>query len=89
MSQDLFEQLDSDHSGTLTLIELSVGLRRQGYVLSDGEAQQLLRGVDLDHDGSVVLSEFMTTLIDWNLMQASQEWQVRCCLPGGAEGGRG
>eukprot|EP00195_Chlamydomonas_chlamydogama_P002656 CAMPEP_0202921416 /NCGR_PEP_ID=MMETSP1392-20130828/77385_1 /ASSEMBLY_ACC=CAM_ASM_000868 /TAXON_ID=225041 /ORGANISM="Chlamydomonas chlamydogama, Strain SAG 11-48b" /LENGTH=597 /DNA_ID=CAMNT_0049614987 /DNA_START=209 /DNA_END=2002 /DNA_ORIENTATION=+ len=74
--QDLFQQLDTDKSGAISLDELSTGLKRQGYVLRDTELEQLVRKMDSDHDGNIVLSEFMTTLIDWNQLQRSQKWQV-------------
>lgn len=41
--QELFEQLDSDKSGSISFEELTAGLRKQGYVLSDSEIEQLMR----------------------------------------------
>ncbi len=43
--QELFEQLDADRSGNITLEELSQGLRKQGYMLTDNEIEQLMRKV--------------------------------------------
>jgi calcium-dependent protein kinase len=43
LSQELFDQLDSDRSGSISMKELSEGLRRQGYVLNDREIEQLMR----------------------------------------------
>jgi calcium-dependent protein kinase len=45
-----------------------------------------MRKVDANHDGTIAVNEFMTTLIDWNQMQALGEWQVwgkhaNHCLP--------
>ncbi|KXZ54832.1 hypothetical protein GPECTOR_4g903 [Gonium pectorale] len=74
--QELFNELDTDASGAITLEELSAGLRRQGYVLADNEIENLMRRVDFDHNGTVDLSEFITTLMDWDQMQAEQGWQV-------------
>ncbi|GIL82813.1 hypothetical protein Vretimale_8185 [Volvox reticuliferus] len=74
--QDLFNELDTDSSGAITLDELSAGLRRQGYVLADNEIENLMRRVDFDHNGTVDLSEFITTLMDWDQVQAEQGWQV-------------
>lgn len=74
--QDLFEQLDTDHSGNISFEELSTGLRKQGYVLSDAEVELLMSKVDSDRDGSIAPTEFMTTLLDWGQMQQSQSWQV-------------
>ncbi|GFR50388.1 hypothetical protein Agub_g12603 [Astrephomene gubernaculifera] len=74
--QDLFNELDTDASGSISLEELSAGLRRQGYVLADNEIENLMRRVDFDHNGTVDLSEFITTLLDWEQMQGDQGWQV-------------
>ncbi len=49
----------------------------QGYVLADNEIENLMRRVDFDHNGTVDLSEFITTLMDWDQVQSEQGWQVR------------
>ncbi len=36
-----------------------------------------VRKMDADHDSNISMSEFLTTLIDWNRMQQEQSWQVR------------
>jgi calcium-dependent protein kinase len=73
--QSLFNELDVDKSGSITMSELSQGLRKQGYNLTDDEIEQLMRKVDANHDGDVSINEFMATLLDWNLIQESQGWQ--------------
>ena len=40
--QDLFEELDTDASGAVSLEELTEGLTRQGYQLSSSETEQLV-----------------------------------------------
>ncbi|CAD7701182.1 unnamed protein product [Ostreobium quekettii] len=67
--RDLFDQLDVDSSGWLSLDELSHGLRAQGYSLSDEEARQLMSEVDVDGNGKLDFDEFMATLVDWNEVQ--------------------
>lgn len=74
--KELFVELDTDHSGSVSLDELSDGLRKQGYVLSPSELEQLVRKMDADHDGDIVLPEFLTTLMDWNRVQKEQSWQA-------------
>lgn len=32
--------------------------------------------MDADHDNTISLSEFLTTLIDWNQLQKEHKWQV-------------
>ncbi|KAJ9512400.1 hypothetical protein QJQ45_012987 [Haematococcus lacustris] len=74
--QALFHELDTDKSGSVSLNELSLGLRRQGYVLADSEVEQLVTKIDADNDGDIVLSEFMTTLLDWHQLQQEPSWQA-------------
>lgn len=64
--RELFDDLDMDHSGVLSLDELSEGLRAKGYSLSKEEVQQLMAEVDVDGNGYVDFDEFMATLVDWN-----------------------
>lgn len=74
--KSLFHDLDADHNGSVSLDELSRGLKKQGYVLAEHELENLVRKIDADHDGNMSLSEFMTTLIDWNRVQKEQSWQL-------------
>ncbi len=41
--KELFEELDTDKSGSISMSELSTGLHRQGYHLSENEIEQLMR----------------------------------------------
>lgn len=63
--QQLFVGLDADRSGTISREELTIGLRAQGYNISDAEVQQLLDEVDVDNSGFIDFDEFMATLVDW------------------------
>lgn len=63
--QQLFVGLDADKSGTISREELAIGLRSQGYTVSDSEVQQLLDEVDVDNSGFIDFDEFMATLVDW------------------------
>lgn len=42
-TQDLFEDIDTDGSGGVSLEELTAGLTKQGYNLSQNEIEQLVR----------------------------------------------
>lgn len=35
-----------------------------------------MRKIDSNHDGDIDMSEFLTTLLDWNSLQKEQNWQV-------------
>lgn len=74
--QELFQQLDTDHSGTISFDELMTGLKKQGYIITEPELEQLVRKIDADNDGNIVLNEFLTTFIDWNNLQKDAKWQM-------------
>ena len=85
--QELFEEIDTDGSGGISITELSEGLRKQGYVLSDSELEQLGRKMDFDSNNNIDLTEFMTTLIDWSMVQRGQKWQVHAAAGDALQGG--
>jgi len=41
------------------------GLQKQGYVITEAEARQLMEKMDVDHSGNVEGDEFVAALIDW------------------------
>ncbi|PAA75584.1 hypothetical protein BOX15_Mlig023125g3 [Macrostomum lignano] len=64
MSQDrkqqltkLFEQIDKDKSGYLSLSELKEGCAKIG--ITESEAQAVLSKMDVNQDGNVSVSEFL------------------------------
>ena len=57
----LFKQLDSDGSGTLTLDELKKGL--QGHENADNLIE-ILNGADTDGSGDINYSEFLAATMD-------------------------
>lgn len=71
--QDLFSAYDTDRSGSISFEELTDGLKRHGYVVTESEVRQLMEKMDMDHDGNVGGVEFLATLIDW------QQVRLGCC----------
>jgi Ca2+-binding EF-hand superfamily protein len=63
-----FFAMDKDSSGTLTLDELSRGLRNAGYVVSDRDLKRLFVELDTDGTGLVRYHEFVTGAIDSNIL---------------------
>lgn len=51
--RQMFENLDLDGSGTISLVELRDSLRQDGSLMNDEEFQALMNGVDGDHDGRI------------------------------------
>lgn len=63
--RDLFNRLDVDGSGGISLEELSQGLAEQGYTVTPHEVEQLMGRLDLDADGNIQMDEFAASMIDW------------------------
>lgn len=65
----LFDELDVDASGTVSMDELAAGLDKLGYDISATEIEQLMARVDVNQDGSIQMGEFVAGLVDWNVLQ--------------------
>ncbi|KAF8406644.1 hypothetical protein HHK36_008734 [Tetracentron sinense] len=58
--QQMFNNMDTDRSGTITYEELKNGLTRLGSKLSETELKQLMDAADVDRSGSLDYLEFIT-----------------------------
>ncbi|XP_075639970.1 calcium-dependent protein kinase 29-like isoform X2 [Castanea sativa] len=58
--KQMFNNMDTDKSGTITLEELKIGLTRLGSRLSETEIKQLMDAADVDKNGIIDYSEFIT-----------------------------
>ncbi|GLU04623.1 hypothetical protein SLE2022_217610 [Rubroshorea leprosula] len=58
--KEMFNNMDTDRSGTITFEELKTGLARLGSRLSDAEAKQLMDAADVDKNGTIDYIEFIT-----------------------------
>ena len=47
------QSIDKDHSGTITVDELKVGLREQGSTVTEAELADLVRSLDADNSGTI------------------------------------
>ncbi|CAK9178386.1 unnamed protein product [Ilex paraguariensis] len=56
----LFNNIDTDGSGTITYDELKTGLSRLGSKLTESEIQQLMDAADVDKNGTIDWMEFIT-----------------------------
>ncbi|KAM6543647.1 hypothetical protein CsatB_008094 [Cannabis sativa] len=77
--KQMFNNMDTDGSGTITIEELKTGLSRLGSKLSEAEIQQLMEAADVDRNGTVEYDEFITATMhrhrlerDENLYKAFQ-----------------
>ncbi|GAB2277795.1 Calcium-dependent protein kinase 33 [Dionaea muscipula] len=58
--KQMFANIDTDNSGTITYEELKNGLARLGSKLTEGEVQQLMEAADVDGNGTIDYIEFIT-----------------------------
>lgn len=58
--KQMFTNMDTDNSGTITYEELKTGLARLGSRLSESEVRQLMDAADVDGNGSIDYIEFIT-----------------------------
>ncbi|KAJ4725097.1 putative Calcium-dependent protein kinase [Melia azedarach] len=58
--KQMFTNIDTDKSGTITYDELKAGLARLGSKLTEAEVQQLMEAADVDGNGTIDYIEFIT-----------------------------
>ncbi|KAL5735927.1 hypothetical protein ACOSQ2_030715 [Xanthoceras sorbifolium] len=58
--KQMFTNIDTDNSGTITYDELKAGLARLGSKLTEAEVQQLMEAADVDGNGTIDYIEFIT-----------------------------
>jgi len=56
----MFQNMDTDGSGTITYEELKSGLTRLGSKLTEAEVKQLMEAADVDGNGTIDYIEFIT-----------------------------
>ncbi|KAK4752823.1 hypothetical protein SAY87_021621 [Trapa incisa] len=58
--KQMFNNMDTDRSGTITFDELKEGLMRLGSKLTEAEMKQLMDSADVDKNGTIDYIEFIT-----------------------------
>ncbi|PHT28162.1 Calcium-dependent protein kinase 29 [Capsicum baccatum] len=58
--KQMFNNMDTDGSGTITYEELKTGLSRLGSKLTEAEIKQLMEAADVDNSGTIDYIEFIT-----------------------------
>ncbi|KAH7677366.1 Non-specific serine/threonine protein kinase protein [Dioscorea alata] len=66
--KEMFKNMDTDNSGSITLEELKQGLQKQGTKLTESEVKQLMEAADADGNGTIDYEEFITATMHINRM---------------------
>ncbi|MCO5600236.1 hypothetical protein L7F22_054346 [Adiantum nelumboides] len=66
--KQMFKNMDTDSSGTITFEELKIGLAKQGSKLAEHEVRQLMDAADVDGNGTIDYLEFITATVHMNKM---------------------
>ncbi|KAK9917210.1 hypothetical protein WJX75_001895 [Coccomyxa subellipsoidea] len=70
--RSMFQALDTDKSGTVTVEELKEGLLKQGSPVTQNELQQLVESMDFDANGSIDYDEFLAATINMSQLQLEE-----------------
>ncbi|CAI5532386.1 unnamed protein product [Closterium sp. Naga37s-1] len=66
--REIFNQLDMDHSGSLSLDEMRRGLQKMGARMNEGELRQLYSAMDVNDSESIDMNEFFAATLGLNRM---------------------
>ncbi|CAN4125631.1 unnamed protein product [Withania somnifera] len=67
--KQMFEMIDADNSGHITLEELKKGLEKVGSKLKDSEINSLMQAADMDNSGTIDYGEFIAAMLHLNKVQ--------------------
>jgi len=63
--EKMFQGMDKDESGSLSVEEITAGLKEANYAITDNEVMQLFRSIDVDKTGKIDCMEFLAAMVDW------------------------
>ncbi|XP_027333017.1 calcium-dependent protein kinase 29-like isoform X3 [Abrus precatorius] len=70
--RQMFNNMDTDRSGTITYEELKSGLTKLGSKLSEFEIRQLMDAADVDKSGTIDYQEFITATINRHKLEKEE-----------------
>ncbi|KAF8022664.1 hypothetical protein BT93_F0242 [Corymbia citriodora subsp. variegata] len=71
--RQMFNNMDTDGSGTITFEEFKSGLTRLGSKLAEPEIRQLMDAVDVDKSGTIDYTEFITATINRHKLEREDD----------------
>ncbi|MEW5299955.1 MAG: hypothetical protein WDW38_002778 [Sanguina aurantia] len=66
--REIFMDIDTDKSGTITVEEFAEALRKKGKNLPEGELNQIMMEADVNGDGTIDYEEFLAATINMGKM---------------------
>ncbi|KAL3153909.1 hypothetical protein ABBQ32_013473 [Trebouxia sp. C0010 RCD-2024] len=70
--RQLFQSIDTDHSGTITVDELKVAMKNMGNKLREDELRELLATADVDGNGTIDYEEFVAATVNLNKLEREE-----------------
>ncbi|KAK7376680.1 hypothetical protein VNO80_02094 [Phaseolus coccineus] len=70
--KQMFNNMDTDRSGTITYEELKSGLTKLGSKLNEYEIKQLMEAADVDKNGTIDYQEFITATINRHKLEKEE-----------------
>ena len=73
----VFNELDVDHSGSLTREEIEKGFKQINIGITEKELKQIWEGLDFHKDGQINYSEFLAVMLStYNFQKEEKLWSV-------------
>lgn len=70
--RELFQAIDADKSGTITVDELRDALRKKGHLIPEGDLQRLMKSADVNGDGTIDYEEFIAATLHLSKLQEDE-----------------
>eukprot|EP00891_Asterochloris_glomerata_P005079 jgi/Astpho2/5079/Aster-08016 len=67
--RSMFQGMDGDHSGTITVEELKDAMKRQGSPVAQDELNTLVASLDVDNSGTIDYEEFLAATVNLNYLE--------------------
>ncbi|KAK9714924.1 hypothetical protein RND81_06G131100 [Saponaria officinalis] len=72
----MFTNMDTDNSGSITYEELKTGLAQLGSKLTEAEVKQLMEAADVDGNGTIDYTEFITATMNRHRLETVKQRKI-------------